>query len=309
MVALVARTVLGDVDASQLGVTLCHEHLALDAREGFRDPDIWLDNPDHVADDLLEAKQHGLRSVVDVTSIGMKREPTALVRIAELTGLNVIAPAGFYRGHFLPAYVGELEVPQLVDAIVREVEEGIDGTGVRAGVIGEVGASPGEITPVERRLFLASARAQQQTGACIIAHTDDGKMATEQLDLLEEGGADLTRVLVGHMDCTFDLSAHLAVAERGAFVGFDRIGSPRYPHDEARVGMVVALLERGHVDKVILSHDFSRQSRLLRNGGTGYGYILREFVPMLRAAGVDEAAMRTILVENPRRLLAFAPRR
>jgi phosphotriesterase-related protein len=136
-----------------------------------------------------------------------------------------------------------------------------------------------------------------------------GKLAMEQLDLLEEGGADPTKVLMGHMDCNLDLNAHLAVAERGAFVGLDRVGSPRFPWDDKRVELVMALSERGHAGRVILSQDLSRQSRLLRNGGSGYGYLLREFVPRLRAAGADDNLLHLLLVENPRHLLAFEPRR
>lgn len=307
--ALIVRTVLGDVEASRIGVTLCHEHLAVDAREGFRDPDIVLDNPEEVAEDLSEAKQLGLETVVDVSTIGMQRNPLSLVRIAELTDLNVVAPAGFYHGHFLPTYVHDMEVEAIVDQVVKEVEEGIDGGEVRAGVIGEVGASVGEITPTERRLFLAAGRAQRITGAPVITHTDVGKMGTDQLDLLEEGGADPGHVLVGHMDCNPDLSAHVAVAERGAFVGFDRIGLAKYLPDAERVRTIVGLIERGHLNKVILSHDLARTSRLRRHGGKGYGYILREFVPLLREAGLDEAAIQQILVDNPRRLLGFEPRR
>ncbi|MHB1006422.1 MAG: phosphotriesterase family protein [Chloroflexota bacterium] len=305
----IVRTVLGDVDPAGIGITLCHEHLAMDAREGFGDPDIYLGNPDWVAEDLEEAKQHGLRTVVEVSTIGMQRRPLDFVRIAELTGLNVVAGAGFYHGHFLPAYVHALDVPAMVDMIVRDLEEGMEGTNVRAGAIGEVGASVGEITPTEQRLFLAAGQAQNLTNAAIITHTDVGKMGTDQLDLLEKGGADPGRVLVGHMDCNFDLSFHLAVARRGAFVGFDRVGLAKFGPDADRVRTIVGLIEHGFADKVILSHDLARTSRLRRNGGKGYGYIPREFVPMLRVAGVDEATVNAILVDNPRRLLAFTPRK
>lgn len=305
----IVRTVLGDVDAAGIGITFCHEHLAIDVSEGFNDPDLRLDNPELVAEDLSEAKQHGLQTIVDVSNVGMQRNPLSLVRIAELTDLNVVAAAGFYHGHFLPAYVSDMSVEAITEQMVREVEVGIDGGEVRAGVIGEIGASVGEITPVERRLFVAAGRAQRLTGAPVITHTDVGKMAAEQMDLLEEGGADPGRVLVGHMDCTFDLAAHLAVAERGAFVGFDRIGLEKYGPDSDRVRMILGVIDRGHADKVILSGDLARRSRLLRYGGKGYGYILRGFVPMLRAAGVDERTIRRILVDNPRRLLGFTPRK
>jgi phosphotriesterase-related protein len=307
--APIVRTVQGDLDPAEIGITLCHEHLAMDAREGFNDADIYLDNAEVVAEDLKDAKQLGVKTVVDTSTVGMNRRPRDLTRIAELSGVNVVAPAGFYHGHFLPAYVNEMNVPALVDAIVKEVEEGIEDSGVRAGAIGEVGASVGRITPVEHRLFRAAGRAQRLTGACVITHTDVGKMATEQLDLLEEGGADPGRILVGHMDCNDDLKAHLAVAERGAFVGFDRIGLARFLPDEVRVRTIVGMIEHGYAGNVILSHDLARQSRLRPNGGQGYGYILREFVPMLKAAGVEDAVIQTILVDNPRRLLAFEPRR
>ncbi|MHB1414839.1 MAG: phosphotriesterase family protein [Chloroflexota bacterium] len=306
--AVLVRTVRGDIDPASVGIALCHEHLAVDAREGFNNPEIILDNPDEVAEDLLEAKQHGLRTVVDVSTIGMKRDPRALLYIAERSGLNVVAPAGFYHGHFLPDYVGKLEVAEMVATIVKEVEEGIDDTGIRAGVIGEVGASVGQITEVERRLLLASGQAQKITSACVITHTDVGKMAMEQLDLLEEGGADPTRVLMGHMDCNPNLADQAAVAQRGAFVGFDRIGLDKYLPDSARVRAIVDLVEKGYAGRIILSNDLARYTRLLRHGGRGYGYVLREFVPSLREAGLDDATIHLILVENPRNLLAFTPR-
>ncbi len=134
------------------------------------------------------------------------------------------------------------------------------------------------------------------------------------MDLLEEGGADPSRVLVGHMDCASDPNARLAILERGAFVGFDRVGVTHgvfgfYQTDAVRLEAILDLLERGYASQIILSHDMCRKSRLRRNGDPGYAYILREFVPRLREAGVDESTLRTILVDNPRRLLALPPRR
>ena len=307
--APIVRTVRGDVDPADLGIALCHEHLAIDLREGFRDPDIYLDNPEHVAEDLREAKQLGLRTVVDVTVAGMRRQPLALKKIAQLANLHIVAGAGFYHGQYLPDYLEGMPVDEIAAIIAQEIETGIEDSGVRAGVIGEIGTGGDAVTPTERKVFLAAGRVQRDTGAPVITHTDMGKLAMEQLDLLEEGGADPTKVLVGHMDCILDLNAHLAVAERGAFVGFDRIGSPRYPWDDKRVEMVLALSERGYAGRVILSQDMSRQSRLLRHGGSGYGYVLREFVPRLRAAGADDNLLHLLLVENPRHLLAFEPRR
>jgi predicted metal-dependent phosphotriesterase family hydrolase len=306
--APIVRTVRGDVDPADLGITLCHEHVIVDAREGFADPDIYLDDPAEVAEDLREAASLGLRTVVDVTNIGMHRRPLATRQVAELSGLHVVAGAGFYHGHFLPDYVNEMGVDELTESIVREVEVGIEDSGVRAGVIGEVGGSDGGLTPTERRLFLATGQAQAISGAPVVTHTAVGLQAMDQLDLLEEGGADPTKVLVGHMDCNLDLTAHLAVAERGAFVGLDRINARKYPWDDKRVELVLGLIEHGYAGRVILSHDLSRKSRLLKNGGTGYGFILREFVPALRRAGVDDSLLHLILVENPRHLLAFTPR-
>ena len=309
----IVRAVRGDIEPSELGITLCHEHLAIDMSAGFGDPDLRLADPQQVADDLAEASALGLRTVVDVTPFGTGRDAKALVRIAELTGLNVVASAGYYFGKFLPDYVAGLDEADLAERIAREVEEGLDGTGIRAGAIGEVGNSPGGITEVERKVFRAVGRAQRRTGVGVITHTDVGQLGPEQLDLLVAGGADPARVLVGHMDCTADRAAQLAVARRGAFVGFDRIGLVRgvfgpYQTDETRLRAIADLLDHGYAGQIILSHDLSRQSRLRRNGGQGYGYVLREFVPKLRQAGVDEATVQTILVDNPRRLLAFSPR-
>ena len=311
---VVVRTVRGDVDPADLGITLCHEHLIIDLSTAFGDPDLKLDDPAEVAEDLADAKALGLRTVVDVTPLGTGRDAVKLARISELAGLHVVASAGYYFGQFLPDFVAASSEADLAGRIAREVEEGIDGSTVRAGAVGEVGNSPGEITDVERKVFRAAGRAQRLTGAAVITHTDVGRFGADQLDLLEIGGADLSRVLIGHMDCTDELAAHLTVARRGAFVGFDRIGVLRgvfgpYQTDETRARLIAELVAQGHASQIILSHDIARRSRLRRHGGQGYSYILRESVPLLRQAGLDDATIRTLLIDNPRRLLAFEPRR
>ena len=305
--AAVVRTVCGDIEPSAAGVTLCHEHLWFDGVAAFGDQDLLLDSVALVADELLAARSLGLGTIVDVTPSVLGRNPAALAAIATRSKVNVVAGAGLFYGQFLPPFVAQMDVATLAEHIASEVEEGIAGGGVRAGAIGEVGNGVGGITALERKVLLATGRAQRISGAGVLTHTDMGRLGLEQLDLLEEGGADLSRVLVGHMDCNPDLPAHLAVARRGAFVGIDRIGVSVLQSDETRVRLVLSLLERGYARQVILSADIAHRSRLLANGGQGYGYTLNGFASRLRAAGVDDSTLRTILVENPRRLLSFSP--
>jgi len=189
---------------------------------------------------------------------------------------------------------------------VGELERGVEPGGIPAGLIGELGTSQGEITPLERKVFEAAALAHRRTGAPISTHTSGGTMGAQQLELLLSLGVDPRHVLIGHLDSGPNaLGACVAIARRGAYVGIDRVGDDTRGSDDERERLVLALAERGLLDRVLLSHDLDRRSRLLAEGGGGYTAVLADFAPRLREHGLDDQQIELLLVHNPRRFLTF----
>jgi phosphotriesterase-related protein len=301
----VIQTVLGPVAASDWGVTAVHEHLFLDLSP-LRGPyDTPLTNVDLVADEVHEFVLAGGQAIVEVSSNGMGRNVPALVDVSRRTGCHVVAATGFYTGPWLPPMVDTLNVHELADFMVHELSVGMTDDGVRAGLIAEIGTSQDRVLYGEEKVFRAAAIAQQQTGCPIMTHTAGGTMAREQVQLLEDAGADLSKVAIGHLDLRDDVEYHLEIARRGAFIQYDTIGKEQYQPDAVRLRLTLAIIERGYADHLMLACDISRSAYLRRCGGYGYQYLLTEFVPRLRAAGVDDATINTLLIENPRRFLAY----
>ena len=317
----VIRTLFQDLRPEELagGATLFHEHLSLgaDFNDRFRaasqavlaaqgisvppagtmappappgpDPmrDVGL-----MAQELRDARRDGIACIVDASLEGAGMDLEFIRRAARMSGLPIVKGAGFYTQPFYPHRVASLSEAQLTQELIRQADE------YPAGAFGEIG-SWDEITALERRVFRAVGRAHGATNLPVFTHTGiPGKSAIEQLDLLEDAGVDPRRVAIGHLGNLTDPGAyvHKTLCRRGAFVGFDRQGSPR---DAAVVPLVVALIDAGFADHILISGDASR----------GYARPLTVFAPKLRAAGVDDATLHRIMVDNPRRFLAFVPRR
>jgi phosphotriesterase-related protein len=183
-------------------------------------------------------------------------------------------------------------------------------SGVAPGIIGEIGTDKPWISPREERVHRAAARAARRTGLAITTHAVQSMVGLDQLDVFEAEGADLSRVVIGHADSYPSLDYHLAIVERGATAEFDFLGmsfTPLERHGEGRiVESICELLARGHVERVLLSQDVCHDSQLRRYGGNGYTYLSETFLPRLREAGVSDDELRTITVDNPRRLLMIA---
>jgi phosphotriesterase-related protein len=295
------RTVAGDLRAADLrvggGVALVHEHLSCDLSVGFG-PEYVLDDAELVANELRAAGSAGVKLVVDVGNSGHLRDPLFLSDVARRGGMTVVASAGHYRDGFFPDVVTSASVDELTAEIVREIEHGIGTTSVRAGAIAEIGMSGESATSDEKKAFAASAAAQAQTGVPLMTHTAQGVGWREQIQMLSEGGADLNRVVIGHMDCLDDHEAHIGVIESGAWLGFDRVNSLRYQSDEVRAKRLADIIDAGHGDRVVLSTDTAMVTRLQARGGAGYMAVLTEFVPLLREYGVSEEWIVRVSVDN-----------
>jgi predicted metal-dependent phosphotriesterase family hydrolase len=308
------QTVLGPLDPADLGVTLPHEHTQI-ALWHVRDRwDYWQLTRDREAilEELGQYRAAGGRSLVDLTVDGVGRDPAWLVDLAEASGLHVVMGSGWYRQAYYPPTldVDRRSVEDLADELVREMEGGVGETGVRPGIIGEIGTDKPWVSAREERVFRAVARAARRTGLAVTTHAVLSPVGLDQLRILEAEGADPSRVVIGHADSYPRLEHWLAIVERGASVELDFLGmtfTPQERHGEGRViDLIRELLSRGHAERVLLSQDVCHDSQLRRYGGNGYTYLADTFLPRLREAGVSAAEIETMTVANPRRLLTIA---
>jgi phosphotriesterase-related protein len=305
------QTVLGPIEPESLGTTMMHEHTFCDLWEwgGRRDYDGIVDDEELLVEELAMYRTAGGAGVVDLTSEGIGRNPAGLRRVAEATGLQIVMGCGWYRERVYPQFVRDLTANALADRLIAELNHGVDGTGVRPGVIGELGTERFQITALEERVFRAAARAQRATGVAISTHTTHfGDLALEQVALLRDEGVAAERIIVGHLGERRNARDVLAVAATGVFVQIDHVGRPASAgtqREEQRARNVVDVVRGGHLDQVLLSMDICANSQLHWNGGHGYDYLLTTFVPLLYREGLTEPEVRTMLVDNPRRALAY----
>ncbi len=308
------RTVTGDVAPSQLGFTLPHEHTQCHLWRIPERFDYWELTPDEdlIAAELERFRAAGGSCVVDLTLPGIGRDPAWLRRVADRTGLLVVMGTGWYREPYYPpdALIDRRSVEELADLMVREFEEGADGTDVRPGIIGEIGCHKPWVSAQEERVFRAAGRAARTTGMAVTTHAVMSPIGLRQLDLLEAAGADPSRVVIGHSDSYPILDHWLAIVERGASIECDFLGmafTPMERKGEPRViELILEMLHRGHGARILLSQDVCDNSQLTFYGGNGYAYIAEAFLPRLRERGVSDAEIRTLTVDNPQRILAIA---
>jgi predicted metal-dependent phosphotriesterase family hydrolase len=307
------QTVLGPIDPGSLGWTLPHEHTQIAL---WQIPDRWdywqltRDEP-VILDELRQFADAGGRGLVDLTLPGVGRDPVWLAGLGRASGLDLVMGCGWYRGAYYPAeaLIDRRSVDSLADELVREIGDGVGDSGVRPGIIGEIGTDKPWLSPAEERVHRAAARAARRTGLAITTHAVMSPVGLAQLRVFEEEGADPTRVVIGHADSYRDLEHYLAIVGSGASVEFDFLGmsfTPQERHGEGRVvELVCELLGRGHGDRILLSQDVCHDSQLTRYEGNGYVHLARTFLPSLRAAGVSEAEIEAMTVANPRRLLTI----
>ena len=305
------QTVLGPIEPAELGFTLPHEHTQIAL---WHVPDRWdywqltRDEP-LILDELGAYRAAGGSGLVDLTPPGVGRDPAWLTGIARSSGLHVVMGCGWYRGAYYPAEtrIDQRSVDDLADELVREATDGVGDTGVRPGIIGEIGTDKPWVSAVEERVHRAAARAARRTGLAITTHAVLSAVGLDQLRIFEEEGADPGRIVIGHADSYPHLDHYLALIERGANLEFDFLGmsfTPAERHGEGRViELICDLLGRGHAERIFLSQDVCHDSQLTRYGGNGYTYLARAFLPRLREAGVSDDEIETMTVANPRRLL------
>ena len=287
---------LGPIPAAELGVTDAHDHLFL------RSPALPGQDFDNVEKAVEEVAGSDLETIVEVTPIGLGRNPAGMREVSERTGVHIVAATGYHRdAHYPPDHwVHTATVEQLAERIVADLRDGMDGEAARAGVI-KTGASYQRITQSEGRRLIAAAVASKETGAPILVHTEIGTMGHEIVDLLTREGVAPDSIILAHLDRNPDLELHCEIADRGVWLEYDTVGRIKYRPDS----QLLDLIAGGRQDRMMLGLDLGQRDYFRAfGGGPGLGYLMKRFVPRLRKR-IGDDAVRSILVENPSRAFAI----
>jgi phosphotriesterase-related protein len=321
----VIRTVLKDYAPDELAgsAVLFHEHmsLALDFLSRFDSYSAataaangaaytatgpndlsFMQDIDLMVDELTAAKRGGVGCIVDGGHPDMGRNVGFLRRLSMRSQMPIVVGGGLYTQPFYPHEISAMSEDQIVRMLLKQVEAD------PIGVFGEIG-SWDNISADERKVFRVIGRAHVATNLPIFTHTGiPGKAALEQLDILEDAGVQPNRIVIGHLGNLVDPSVqvHKAICKRGAFVGFDRLAGAI---DDSQVPMIMALIKAGFADNLLFSSDLARPNAIKRNNGPGYAKTLTVFLPKLKAAGAPDDVLRQIMIDNPRRFLAFVPKK
>jgi phosphotriesterase-related protein len=297
-----------------------HEHIFVLSPEIMANyPQAWGDEDQRVADAVVrlnELKARGVDTIVDLTVIGLGRYLPRVARVAAETELNIVVATGVYTYNDVPMYFHftgpgtVLDGPEpMTELFVHDIEDGVAGTGVKAAILKCATDEPG-VTPGVERVLRAVAAAHRQTGVPISTHTHAAtRRGLEQQRIFEQEGVDLTRVVIGHSGDTTDIGYLEELIAGGSYLGMDRFGADVYLPFEERVDTVAAMCERGHADKMVLSHDASCFIDWLPEDAVAvalpnwhYLHIHTDVLPALRQRGVTDEQIDTMLIHNPRKI-------
>ncbi len=334
------QTVLGLIEPNDLGSTLMHEHLLCDlnspALEPPSDPEPAitlqnvfalnygrlkhfgrdrLDRKDVAILEMIDLRNAGGATVVDLTSGGLAPDPIGLREISQGSRVNVVMGCGHYVEEFQDAANFSRSVEDFASEMIAQVFDGAWGTDVRAGIIGEIGCSV-PWTDLENRVMRGAVLAQRETGAAISVHPGaDPDQPLDIVNFIRQAGGDVERVIISHIDRTiFDRDRLLRLADTGCVVEYDFFGMEKtywplgdvdLPNDGMRLNAIRTLVDHGHLSRVIISHDICRKTRLTRFGGHGYAHIFVNVLPLMRCRGFSEREIDAVLDDNPRRLLTI----
>jgi predicted metal-dependent phosphotriesterase family hydrolase len=299
------ETVLGKIPAIEAGVFSSHEHILIDLYWHTGDIGGLLNDKELAIKELEKFKQAGGETIVELTNIGLRRDPTGLKEISERTGVNIIMGSGWYRQPFYPHDIEFRSTNDLANEIINDVTIGVDQTGIKAGVIGEIGANLDYVTPAEERVHRASARAANKTGAAIITHSVCYPVGLAQLVIFEEEGTDLRKVVIGHADSYPCADYHEAIIKRGAYILFDGFGANWINPERNLITMLVELLKKGFVKNILLGTDVCTRSYLHEYNGVGYDHLFLKIIPALKEAGISDEQIQIMMRENPTEVFSF----
>ena len=342
------QTVLGTIDAGNLGITLTHEHLLCNASFMFVEPETasqkalayapisienleWIKrnqnrcldnlrllNEELAITELNRYKKEGGGTVVDMGNIGLGRDPTGLVRISQATDVNIIMGAGYYVGSSHPPELAFKTEDDITDEIVHDITVGVGDTGIKAGVLGEIGCSY-PLKEAEVKVLGAVARAQEITGVPVNIHPGRSQTSPiEIIELLRDNGGNVSHTVMSHVGNRHgnDVDLTLKLAETGCFIEYDSFGNAQNPiklpnkiiyglSDWEHIGCIKHLIDHGYLHQILISHDIFNKTDLRHYGGFGYDHILTTVVPLMRLNGITDEQIQVILEKNPMQILQF----
>lgn len=307
------NSVLGPIDTADLGFTLSHEHIMVtSAGIQYVYPD-FIDREGTIrraVDEMKQAHAEGLRTIVDVTTLDLGRDIRLLEEVSRESGINIICGTGIWRD--IPRVFWSATPDMIAPLFIKDIEEGIEGTGIKAGII-KVANDMGGVTPEGEIILRAAARAQKATGVPISTHTwAPERVGEQQVRVFEDEGVDLTRVYVGHSNDTTDTEYLIGLLEKGVWIGLDRYpggmaaGTPKW---EERTETISKLIDAGFAHKIMLGHDWSvtlsiaskqMQDARRQYNPDGYLFITRNVLPRLLELGVSQSTVDQIMIENPK---------
>lgn len=285
------------------GITYMHEHTTIDLSRLKNNDDTNLNCYSETVEEYKKLYKKGVRNIIDVTNLDMRRNPLYVQNVAEETGINIIQSTGFYQEKFLPKFVSKYTVKELADFMIKEITQGIADTNIKAKIIGEIGTSKNQMTENEKKVFEASIIAHKETNIPITTHTTLGTYGHEQVEFFKKNNVDLNKVVIGHVDLTGDYEYVLFMLDKGVYVEFDTVGKENYQPDILRIEMLKEIEKRGYIDKVFLSMDITRKSSLEYKGGIGYSYLLDKFVPLALENGISQEFIDNMLIYNPMKFM------
>jgi phosphotriesterase-related protein len=339
------NTIKGQITSGETEMICVHEHLFIDMTHEAVQPEpesaklfygrvkmqnigllrrnpyvvrtnLVLDNVRMAAREAAFAQNEGVNLLLDLTSVGLGRDVMKLKKVSGRTHLNIVAGCGLFTHDAIPSMYSDWSVERIAEWMIAEITTGIGNTGIKPGVIGEIGTSE-KIYPVEERSLKAAAIAGVHTGLPVYIHTYPWSRAgLDAVDIVLEGGVPGKDICVCHLDVTFDYEYILMMLKKGVYVEFDNFGKEFYfesqngafaggpfETDLARVRMLKRLIDGGYAGQLLIANDLCLKSMLHAYGGWGYDHVFRNIVPMMRMEGIGEQEIRTVLVDNPKRFL------
>ncbi|WP_166880506.1 phosphotriesterase [Salinibacterium sp. ZJ450] len=340
------RTVLGDVPADQLGHVQPHEHVFVDvlmdatpeqqvpdsalrfvnAKVSLsnnvdirRHPFVCRDNlsrfdVSEAIDEVMAYKEWGGGTLVDSSSIGLGRDPVGLAQVSRATGVHIVMGGGAYTRPVHPKWIADSDEDDIAEVFVRDAEIGVDGTGIRTGVLGEVGLSH-TLHEHEERVLRAAVKAQRQTGLALQLHAVSFDVAMYALEIVADVGGAVDRTIMSHMDIhSMTVRSALELASTGAYVAYDLFGSEQAMafygevwqfSDAQRIDLLLALIEAGHLERILISQDLALKSQTAKYGGEGFQHILESVLPRALKSGMSQEQVHQICMVNPAEVLAL----
>lgn len=295
------KTVLGEVNCCAIGITYSHEHLFVKPNDKPKYKDYTLDDFEKSKSEVEKFKELGGRMIIEMTPINYGRNPLGYRKISQQTGVKIICCTGFHKKEFLPEWVYQLSTQQIINYLIKEIETGIDNTGVKPGIL-KIGTSFKKIFPIEAKLLKVISEVHKKTNLAISTHCDKGTMAVEQAELFLQAGVKPENILLGHVDLNNNLNYLSSLCKKGFNISIDHLGRELDNNDESRVNLVKKLIEQGYEKQIFLSGDMGKKSYLEAYGGRpGLSYIIDKFSLYLNNNGISKTKIKKILLDNPAR--------